>query len=989
MTFSLTYLFLAVIGYLSLLFLLAYATELGKLPKRIIYHPATYILSLGVYATSWSYYGSVGFAETQGYNFLAVYLGVTIAFAMTPVLLQPILRLVREYQLTSPADLFAFRYRSQLAGIVVTLFMLAGTVPYIALQIRAVTESMRVLTQEAAPKVLALGFCIILVLFAILFGARHISPREKHEGLVVAIAFESLVKLLALLAVGLYAVFGVFGGVGEMNAWLDVHPEALQALYHPVREGPWVSIIFLSFVAAFLLPRQFHMTFTENMNPRGLPIASWAFPLLLLLLNLAIPPILWAGHFVNAPTLSDYYVLGITLNSGSNWLPIVAFIGGVSAASAMVIVTTVALSAMCLNHIILPASYPDPTVNLYRWLLWGRRIIISAIILAGYGFYVVLEHNQGLVQLGLISFVAVAQFLPGIIGVLYWPRANQHGFLVGLAGGVMVWLVTLIIPLLEQAGQLRTGFSLTPWLEYTGQEKWTFVTFWSLTVNSFLFVVVSMSTRQKPEETEAANACTRELLSITGGVLRAQSTGEVTRQLADMIGTDMARQEVSRALEDLGMRHEESNPTELRLLRDRIERNLSGLLGPEMARALVNRQLSVDHEAQNVLADTIRIIESRLEDSRTELRGVAAELDTLRRYHRQVLQDLPIGVCSLGPDGEIVIWNQAMVKMSGVRTYETMGLKVEKLPEPWGELLDQFLSAERSDAGKVHRMIDGNSRWFNLHKARLDEIPYTQPEQTAPLRTGLVVLVEDLTETQMLEAELMHSERLASIGRFAAGVAHEIGNPVTGIACLAQNVRAESDDPETRTAVNQILEQTRRISNIVKSLVGFSHGGQIDSDYGSLELSTSISEAIELVRLGERAKHLRINVSVSEDICVWGDRQRLLQVFVNVLINACDASQSDDDVTVTVKENDVMVDIFVEDTGSGIEEKDLDRVFDPFFTTKEPGVGTGLGLALCYNIVREHGGQITIRSKPGEGTSVRIRLQRADAGQQPQTVAVQ
>jgi len=989
MTISLTYLFFAVIGYLSLLFLLAYATDRGKIPKRVIYHPATYVLSLGVYATSWSYYGSVGFAESQGYSFLAVYLGVTIAFVMVPVLLQPILRLVREYQLTSPADLFAFRYRSQLVGIAVTLFMLAGTLPYVALQIRAVTESMSVLTQEAAPRVLALGFCVILILFAILFGARHISHREKHEGLVVAIAFESLVKLLALLAVGLFAVFGVFGGPGGMNAWLDAHPEALESLYQPVREGPWTSIIFLSFAAAFLLPRQFHMTFTENMNPRALPVASWAFPLMLLLLNLAIPPILWAGHALETPVSADYYVLGITLNSGSDWLPTVAFLGGVSAASAMVIVTTVALSAMCLNHIILPASYPDPTVNLYRWLLWGRRIVIAAIIFAGYGFYVAMEQNQGLVQLGLISFVAVAQFLPGVVGVLYWPRANQYGFLAGLAGGVLVWLVTLIIPLLELSGQLRTGFTLTPWLEYTGQEKWTFATFWSVAVNSFLFVGVSLLTRQRPEEIEAANACTRELLTTGRGVLKAQSTAEIMEQLAGMVGKEMARQEVSRALTDLGLPPDESNPAELRRLRDRIERNLSGLLGPEMARALVNQQLRVDHDAQNVLADTIRLIESRLEDSKTELQGVAAELDTLRRYHRQVLQDLPIGVCSLGPDGEIVIWNQAMVKMSGIRTYVAMGLRILKLPDPWGELLSQFLGAEETAANKVHRVVDGNSRWFNLQKARLDDIPSGRPERAARLQTGLVVLVEDLTETQMLEAELMHSERLASIGRFAAGVAHEIGNPVTGIACLAQNVRDESGEVETKLAVEQILEQTRRINNIVKSLIGFSHGGQVDSDYGQLELAACIVEAADLVRLSERAKHLHIEISCRPDIVVWGDRQRLLQVFVNVLINACDASQPDDSITVAVSEDVGIVDILVEDTGSGIDMKDLDRIFDPFFTTKDPGVGTGLGLALCYNIVREHGGQITIRSRAGQGTSVLIRLQRIDHREENTMAAAQ
>ncbi|MEW8498594.1 MAG: histidine kinase, partial [Candidatus Thiodiazotropha taylori] len=188
--------------YLAILFLIAFAADSGRIPERFIRHPSIYVLSLGVYATSWTYYGSVSFAETQGYLFLTIYLGVTLAFAFTPILFQPILRLTREYQLTSLADLFAFRYRSQLTGILVTLFMLLGTLPYIALQIRAVTDSLQVASQTVAPRILALIFCSTLVLFAILFGARHSTSREKHRGLVLAIAFESMVKLVAMLVIG-------------------------------------------------------------------------------------------------------------------------------------------------------------------------------------------------------------------------------------------------------------------------------------------------------------------------------------------------------------------------------------------------------------------------------------------------------------------------------------------------------------------------------------------------------------------------------------------------------------------------------------------------------------------------------------------------------------------------------------------------------------------------------------------------------------------
>src|SRR5690606_27010032 len=348
-------------------------------------------------------------------NFLTIYLGVTLAFVLTPLLLAPLLQLVREHQLTSIADLFAFRYPSPWTGTLVTLFMLVGVLPYIALQIKAVAESVAVITQEAPPHLLALGVCATLTLFAILFGARHITPREKHEGLRVAIAFESAGKLLALLGVGALALFGVFGGPSGLGHWLTEHPSAIHALYAPVREGPWFTCILLAFAAGFLLPRQFHMLFVENMDPRALKTAAWAFPAFLLLLNLPIPLILWAGHAADLDMSADYYVLGLVAEHGSRWLMLATFVGGVSAASAMMIFTTLALAGMCLNHLILPAHFQQQTLpreNLYGWLLWGRRTLIVVIIAMGYGFYRLLEVHHGLVQIGLISFVAVTQFLP-------------------------------------------------------------------------------------------------------------------------------------------------------------------------------------------------------------------------------------------------------------------------------------------------------------------------------------------------------------------------------------------------------------------------------------------------------------------------------------------------------------------------------------------------------------------------------------------------
>ena len=374
MTFDRGLLLLIALVYLGLLFCLAEATERGWLPQRITHHPWVSALSMGVYASTWSYYGSVGFAGSEGYRFLTIYLGVSLACLLVPVVWLPVLRLSREHQLASLADLFAFRYRSPRAGVVVTVFLLAGSLPYLAQQIRAVAASVHILTGGGSHAILGLVFCILVAAFAVMFGARHVTAREKHAGLVVAVAVESVVKLIALLSVGAFALFGVFDGPSGVARWLDAHPEALDELYAPVREGPWGSLLLVSFAAAFLLPRQYHMAFTESHDDRSIKTTAWLFPLFLLLLNLSIPIILWAGRSIDPGGNPDSYVLSITMRGQSPWLPVFIFLGGVSAASAMVIVSVLALASMCLNHLVLPGRRTSGEKDLYGFLRWTRRL---------------------------------------------------------------------------------------------------------------------------------------------------------------------------------------------------------------------------------------------------------------------------------------------------------------------------------------------------------------------------------------------------------------------------------------------------------------------------------------------------------------------------------------------------------------------------------------------------------------------------------------
>ncbi|PPE73831.1 histidine kinase [Solimonas fluminis] len=961
MTPELWQLFLAALVYLGALFLVAYAAENGWIPARVARHPLTYTLSLGVYATTWSFYGSVGFAQNQGYLFLTIYVGVTLAFLLAPVLLQPLLRLVRDYQLTSLADLFAFRYPSRWTGTLVTLFMLVGILPYISLQIQAVVTSAQVLTQEVPPGVLALVFCVTVTLFAVLFGARQVTPREKHEGLVVAIAFESLIKLVALLATAAFAVFGVFGGPAGLDEWLRANPQAVEQLHAPLREGAWSTLLLLAFSAAFLLPRQFHMIFTENIEPGALRTASWAFPLFLLLLNLAIPVVLWSGQKLGMDGAADYYALRLALQEPSGWLTYLTFIGGISAASAMIIVESLALAAMCLNHLVLPlwlrGRRPRSGTDFYGHLLWGRRLLIAVVIFTGYGAYLAVGDSRGLVQLGLISFVAVTQFLPAVAAMLAWPRATRAGFIAGTSAGMTVWFLVLVLPLISGRPS-----PLADWpLHQSG--IWTFVSFWSLAANLLLFIGVSLLTRPTPKEQAADRACRLDAALLLSPQPRAAGVAALRERVAGALGPDTAAAEIERALSDLKLGADERRPRQLHFLQERLQRNLSGLVGPQLARELLG--------ATTAAGSAGPLVEEELEHSQDRLRGLAAELNQLRRFHRQILQDLPVGVCSLGLNLEVTIWNERMAELSGLPADAVLGSRVDQLPAPWARLFGDFLESAQQHRYKLQLALDGKRRWLNLHK---EDIGAGVDDAAA----GLVLLVEDLTEQQQLEAELAHSARLASIGTLASGVAHEIGNPLTGITCVAQNLRDEDDAAERQYGIEEILKQSRRISDIVQSLLTFARPAVQESrTLVRLDLAALVVEAIRLVRLSPTARDIAFDSRLAPELWIEGDPARLTQVLLNLLGNAADASPPGGRVEIRAARGAGSVTLEVQDWGSGIPEALRERVFEPFFTTKDPGRGTGLGLPLAYRIVSDHGGSIGVDSREGAGSTFTVRLPAA------------
>ncbi len=982
MGLDLAHLFFIGIGYLLILFGIAFLSEQDWVPQAVISHPVTYILSLGVFGSAWSYYGAIEMAYHYGHGVLSYYMGTAALFLFAPLVLMPIIRITRLYQLGSLPDLLAFRYRSKIAGTLSSCLMLLSVIPLIALQIQAVSDTLHILShdlptmhdindqkqqlQASAQSRIAFVFCIIIAFFTILFGSR----REQHRGLVVAVAFESLVKTLAFIIVGLYATYYVLGDYGGIDNWLAQNPDMLQALKQPKGNFSVHTLLLIFFSAAIAMPHLFHMGFSETPHPRAILASTWGMPLFLLIFSLPIFPILWAGSALESTLSREYYTLAIGLETNSVWLTIVAFVGGLSAASGAIIIITIALANICINHIILPIYQPSHDKDIYSWLLWMKRVMITFIILSSYFFWDTLGDRHSLATLAIVSFIGALQFFPGILAMLYWPRANRQGFIVGISVGASIWAIFLLIPMLigthapelpfyDQHLELTIPFYDKPII--LNQSMWGITAIISLATNIICFFAISLLTTTDDEELHTAKACAINSMNRPARrELDVKSAKEFKQQLAITLGKVTAVQEVDRALKDLHMKDSERRPYALRRLRDQIEANLSGLMGPSIANQIVNQYLPYKETPLSSGQDDIYFIENQLTKYRNYLTGLAGELNNLRLYHQQTLQDLPLAACSLGNDNEILMWNQSMTQLTGISSEDVTGSNLNALNEPWRSVIGNFIRNKDSHLYKQKFEHSNKTQWVNLHRSFIGT-------KSSLHNDGQVILLEDLTEMQLLENELAHSERLASVGRLAAGVAHEIGNPITGIACLAQNLHYDTDNPELHKIANQIIEQTERVTKIVQSLVNFSHAGNRNTghDFGPVDISQCAQEAINLLSLKKDAKDVSFKNSLTDNLTVSGDSQRLLQVFVNLISNALDASPQDGNIIIDGdidKLDNSRIVITVLDEGSGIPSDLQSDIFEPFYTTKDPGKGTGLGLSLVYRFIQDHNGQINVTS---------------------------
>lgn len=521
------------LGYLALLFAVAaLADRRAAAGRSVIASPWIYALSWGVYCTAWTYFGSVGRAAAGGIWFLPIYLGPTVAMLLAWIVLRKMVRIAQSYRITSIADFIASRYgKSPGLAAAVTLITVVGIVPYIALQVKGVSAAYQLLLGEHRVaggwwQDGTLWVTLALAFFTILFGTRHLDLSERHEGMVAAIALESLVKLGAFLAVGIYVTWGLFDGPADIWARASAVPDLARLMRLGGGEGfaypQWFAMSLLAMLSVLLLPRQFQMMVVECGDERMIPRAAWVFAAYLFAINLFVLPLAIGGMLILGPGAdAETFVIALPLSQGAVGLALLAGLGGMSAATGMLIVETVAVSTMVCNDLVMPALLRAGLVggraggDVTRLLLAIRRVAIVGLLLLGYVYFRVAGDVYALVSIGLISFAAVAQFAPALFGGMWWKGGTARGAMAGLLAGFAVWGYTLMLPAIAKSGWLPDGFldrgplgvaALRPEALFglTGLDNITHALFWSMLVNVGLYVAVSLA--RPPGAREAAQA---------------------------------------------------------------------------------------------------------------------------------------------------------------------------------------------------------------------------------------------------------------------------------------------------------------------------------------------------------------------------------------------------------------------------------------------------------------------------------------------------
>ena len=757
-------------AYLLLLFAIAYfADARARAGRSVIGNAWVYTLSMGVYCTAWTYFGSVGRAASSGLWFLPIYLGPTLGMLLAGSVLRKMIRIARSHRITSIADFIASRYgKSRALAALVTLMALVGILPYVALQLKAIASGLALLTALPGDTVAAhvpwwgdstLYIALVLAGFTVAFGTRHLDTSERHEGLVAAVAVESVVKLAAFLAIGIFVCWGLFDGVGDIfsqaAARADLKPLLGLAGESGFAGGQWLALTLLAMLSVIFLPRQFQVMVVENVDERHVKRATWAFPLYLLLINLFVLPIALGGllHFGKGGADPETFVLSLPLAFDHPQLALVAFIGGLSAATGMVIVEAIAVSTMVSNDLLMPLllRLRRSPRDLSGLPLVLRRIVIVALLLLGYLYYRIAGEAYALVSIGLISFAAVAQFAPALLGGMYWKGGTRAGALAGLSAGFAVWAWTLMLPSIAKSGWLSTGFMtegpfgialLRPEQLFglAGLDSLTHALLWSLVVNGAAYVAVSLA--RSPSAREAGQALLFvDVFQRTGSApvfWRGRARlAELRNLAARFLGADAAQRLFTGYARDAGVADVERIEPDARLVQY-VETQLAGAIGSASARAVV---ASVVEEEPLAAEDILRML-----DEASQVRALNRQLESLDRlkddFMSSVTHELRTPLTSILAFAELMRDDPEMESAQRQQFLELLVAEAERL----SRLVNQVL-----DMAKIE---SGHADWRNDAIDLRELIAHAAQTTTATFRErGVQLQVEQPDQVPLLHAD--------------------------------------------------------------------------------------------------------------------------------------------------------------------------------------------------------------------------------------------
>jgi Na+/proline symporter/signal transduction histidine kinase/CheY-like chemotaxis protein len=1013
------------LAYIGLLFLIAsYGDRTRGLGRdgrtRLLIYP----LSLAIYCTSWTFFGSVGLASRTGFDFLTIYIGPALLIGLCSPLLIRIIRLAKAHNITSIADFIAARYgKGQAVAATVALIVIVGTIPYIALQLKAVSASLETILahvsegSEASHPLfgdIALFVALSMAAFAVLFGTRHIDATEHQDGLMLAVATESIVKLVAFLAVGFFVTFWMFDGpIALINEAMQ-RPSTAAIFSREPRLDTLIAMTLLSFVAFILLPRQFHVAVVENNNENEVRRAVWLYPVYLVLINLFVVPIALAGllTFPAGKVDSDMFVLALPLQNGSILFTIIAFVGGLSAATAMVIVESVALSIMVSNDLIIPFVLQrrerllSGRENIGSLLLKVRRIAIFAILLLAYVYYRSAGEAQ-LASIGLLSFAAIAQLAPAFFGGLLWRRATAAGAIAGMTAGFLVWAYTLLLPTLSDIGVVGQriltdgpwGISmLRPqhlfWLEVPPLVHGVI---WSLLVNVLSYIGLSLHRVPSPIERLQANTFVPSDLTPIAPSFRLWRSSVTVEELTTTIARYLGEERTRSAFESFATAHrislEPKDDADFRLVRY-AEHILASAIGGASSRlvlSLLLRKRTVSTKAALKLLD---------------------DANAAIQYNREILQTaldhVRQGIAVFDKDLQLICWNRQFGEIldlppslvrAGVGLADILRFNIRRGPHS-GDQAEEFVSAQ------IERYVSGNEPFLErfaegiVIEVRANRMPdgdvvTTFTDITASVEAAEALeranetlerrvreRTEELTRLNVALARAKGEADAANISKtkFLAAASHDILQPLNAARLYVTSL-TERGSREDRRLIDNIDASLEAVEEIFGALLDMSRldTGALRPEFASFRID-ELMRQIELEFAPLAATKGLDLTFVPCSLVVRSDRRLLRRLLQNLVSNAIKYTPEGRVVVGCRRRNDaVRIDVY--DTGVGIPQSKWRDIFVEFHRLDQGAKiarGLGLGLSIVERVARVLGSKIELESENGRGSHFAITVPRSN-----------